>query len=126
MFSDGFVLLWKKGKDIVAVGSQLIDKADTRVKLEETDNGNTLVISLAEPSDAGEYSCQLSATNMLELRHSVRIRGKIFIYSKNFERKMMVILETNNVYLPIDQFIDSAVSTHVQIYQLTHHKRGEN
>lgn len=79
LFSDGFVLLWKKGKDIVAVGSQLIDKADTRVKLEETTNGNTLVISLAEPSDAGEYSCQISAQSQVDLRHSVRIRGKHYL-----------------------------------------------
>jgi len=71
---DGFVLLWKKGKDIVAVGSQLINKEDNRVKLEETENGNTLVISLAEPSDAGEYMCQISASRPLELRHSVQIR----------------------------------------------------
>ena len=75
--SDGFVLLWKKGKDIVAVGSQLINKEDNRVKLEETENGNTLVISLAEPSDAGEYMCQISASRPLELRHSVQIRGKV-------------------------------------------------
>lgn len=71
---DGFVLLWKKGKDIVAVGSQLINKEDNRVKLEETENGNTLVISLAEPDDAGEYTCQISASRPTELRHSVQIR----------------------------------------------------
>lgn len=76
VFSDGFVVLWKKGKDIVAVGNQLFNKDDTRVKVEETDKGNTLVISLAEPSDAGEYKCQISAPKPTELRHSVRIRGK--------------------------------------------------
>ena len=59
----------------MAVGSQLIDKEDARVKLEETENGNTLVISLAEPADAGEYSCQISASGLTEIRHSVRIRG---------------------------------------------------
>lgn len=71
---EGFVLMWKKGKTMVAVGSQLIHKDDNRVQLEETENGNTLVISLAEPSDAGEYICQISAYKPTELRHSVRIR----------------------------------------------------
>ena len=68
--------MWKKGKDMIAVGSRIFDTSDTRVKLEETENGNTLVISLAEPDDAGEYSCQISASRPIELRHSVRVRGK--------------------------------------------------
>jgi len=72
---DGFVLLWKKGKDLVALGSQLMKPDDIRVKLEESENGNTLVILLAETKDAGEYSCQISVSGEPpELRHSVRIR----------------------------------------------------
>jgi len=71
---DGFTILWKKGNDVVAVGSQLMDRDDARVKLEEKANGNTLVISLAEPSDAGEYVCRISSSKMIELKHSVRIR----------------------------------------------------
>ena len=80
IFSDGFVLLWKKSSAIVAVGEQLIDKSDTRVKLEnnENGNGNTLVISLAEPKDAGEYTCQISAAKPTFLKHSVRVRGKTY------------------------------------------------
>ena len=70
-------MLWKKGDTILAVGKQLMVKDDPRVKLEESENGNTLVISLAEPTDAGEYLCQISAQNKpTELRHSVRVRGK--------------------------------------------------
>ena len=80
-FSDGFVLLWKKGKDLVALGSQLMKPDDIRVKLEESENGNTLVILLAETKDAGEYSCQISVSGEPpELRHSVRIRGKLLTY----------------------------------------------
>ena len=95
-FSDGFVLLWKKGKDIVAVGSQLINKEDNRVKLEETENGNTLVISLAEPDDAGEYTCQISASRPTELRHSVQIRGKLTTIAK---LKVLKPLNGNNYIL---------------------------
>ncbi len=67
----------------MAVGSQLIKKDDTRIKLEETEDGNTLVISLAEPADAGEYLCQISAYKPTELRHSVRIRGKISVLARD-------------------------------------------
>ena len=84
-FSDGFVLLWKKGKDLVALGSQLMKPDDIRVKLEESENGNTLVILLAETKDAGEYSCQISVSGEPpELRHSVRIRGKLLTYIRMY------------------------------------------
>ena len=78
LFSDGFVLMWKKGKEMIATGDYMYDNSDARIKLEKMENGNTLVISLAEPDDAGEYSCQISASRPMELRHSVRIRGKIY------------------------------------------------
>ena len=70
-------MLWKKGDTILAVGKQLMVKDDPRFKLEESENGNTLVISLAEPTDGGDYLCQISAHNKpTELRHSVRVRGR--------------------------------------------------
>lgn len=71
---EGFVLLWKKNTDIITVGSQIINKADSRIKLEEEQNGNYLVISLAEEADGGEYVCQISAYKPTELKHSVEIR----------------------------------------------------
>ena len=45
---EGFVMLWKRNKDIITVGNQIIDK---NLRLEETSNGNTLVIGPASPSD---------------------------------------------------------------------------
>jgi hypothetical protein len=62
---------------------------DNRVKLEEGENGNTLVILLADTKDAGEYSCQISISGgePTEIRHSVRIRGKkrfFFYFSCRF------------------------------------------
>jgi len=74
---DGFVLMWKKAKNLVALGSSLMKTDDNRVKLEEGENGNTLVILLAETKDAGEYSCQISVSGggePTEIMHSVRIR----------------------------------------------------
>jgi len=71
---DGFVLMWKKGKDMIALGDRLYDTSDARLKLEKAESGNTLVISLAEPDDAGEYSCQISASRPLVQKHSVSIR----------------------------------------------------
>ena len=77
-FSEHFVLMWKKGKNLVAMGSHLMKTDDNRVKIEEGENGNTLVILLADTKDAGEYSCQISISGgePPEIRHSVRIRGK--------------------------------------------------
>ena len=45
---EGFVMLWKRNDVIISVASQIIDK---NVQLEETSNGNTLVIGPASPSD---------------------------------------------------------------------------
>ena len=45
---EGFVMLWKRNENIITVGSQIIDKS---VRLEETSNGNTLVIGPASPTD---------------------------------------------------------------------------
>ena len=45
---EGFVMLWKRGKDIITVGNQIVDK---NVRLEQTENGNNLVIGPASPND---------------------------------------------------------------------------
>jgi len=68
---EGFVMLWKKGNDIITVASQIIDK---RVRLDEVKNGNYLIIGQSTPEDSGEYKCQISAYNPTELTHTVRIR----------------------------------------------------
>merc|ERR1719220_3165684 len=36
---DSFVLMWKKGKDIVALGNKPYNRADKRIKVEEAENG---------------------------------------------------------------------------------------
>ena len=49
---------------------------DPRFQIIQETNGNTLVISLAEEQDAGEYVCQVSTYKPIEIKHSVKIRGK--------------------------------------------------
>merc|ERR1711936_1256714 len=68
---EGFVMLWKKNKNIITVASQIIDK---RVRLDEEENGNHLVLSQATPEDSGEYTCQISAYTPTEISHKVTIR----------------------------------------------------
>ena len=85
-FSENFVVMWKKvepGKnagDILAMGDNVLNKQDSRVSVEinrEGDKkGSTLVIALAEDSDAGHYVCQLGSNEKKELKHTVTIRGK--------------------------------------------------
>ena len=77
--------MWKKGDQFLTIGGQMV-KNDPRIQLirETNENGgmigNTLVISLAEESDAGDYVCQVSTFKPVEIKHSVKIRGKQQIF----------------------------------------------
>ncbi len=75
--SDGYTLLWQKDGNILALGNQVMERSDTRRKVQAEKDGNTLVISLAEASDAGHYDCQISANKPTYLRHIVDIRGEL-------------------------------------------------
>lgn len=68
---EGFVMLWKRQDEILSVASQIIDQ---RVRLEEEENGNYLIISQASPRDSGVYTCQLSAYRPTELHHTLTVR----------------------------------------------------
>lgn len=68
---EGFVMLWKRQDEILSVASQIIDQ---RVRLEEEENGNYLIISQASPRDSGVYTCQISAYRPTELNHSLTVR----------------------------------------------------
>jgi hypothetical protein len=52
------------------------------LQLTEEPNGNTLVISLADENDAGDYICQVSTYKPTDIKHSVRIRGKITVFNQ--------------------------------------------
>jgi len=73
---ENFVMIWKHGTNILAMNGKLMDnkKNDARFVLETPSNGNNLVISLAEVKDEGEYICQVSAYNPVEIKHTVKIR----------------------------------------------------
>jgi len=70
---EGFVILWKRNKDIITVGDQIVDKT---VRLETSKNGNELIIGPASPADEADYTCQISAYKPTEITHSVKIRVK--------------------------------------------------
>jgi len=82
-YPENFVVMWKKvepGKsagDILVMGSQKL-KNDNRITVEINregeKKGSTLVIALAEDSDAGHYVCQLGSNEKKELKHTVTIR----------------------------------------------------
>jgi len=86
---ENFLIIWKKGETVVTLGNKPIEDDDKRIQVEnvwkETGNehkdkmegrvqvGNTLVIRLSEEKDAGEYVCQVSSANPVELKHTVKI-----------------------------------------------------
>ena len=68
--------MWKKGNKIIAIDDKLFEPdEDDRTKLEKVENGNKLTIKLAGEDDAGEYLCQVTAAETIELVHDVKIRG---------------------------------------------------
>jgi len=70
---ENLLIIWKRGNRIIALGNKPYEDDDSRVKVEDTANGNTLVIRLSEEKDAGEYVCQVSAAQPVELKHTVKI-----------------------------------------------------
>ena len=58
---EGFVMLWKKGADIITVASQIIDK---RVRLDEDKNGNHLILGQASPKDSGVPFIPINVINV--------------------------------------------------------------
>ena len=70
------MILWKKGDNFLAVGDRIVDPSNPRLKLVKETKGNTLEISLAKEEDAGDYFCQVSTNKPIEIKHSVKIRGK--------------------------------------------------
>jgi len=72
---DNLIIMWKKGNKIIAIDDKLFEPdEDDRTKLEKVENGNKLTIKLAGEDDAGEYLCQVTAAETIELVHDVKIR----------------------------------------------------
>jgi len=70
---ENLLIIWKRGRRIITLGEKPYEDDDSRVEVEKTAHGNTLVIRLSEEKDAGEYVCQVSASKPLELKHEVKI-----------------------------------------------------
>ena len=70
------MIIWKRGNRIITLGNKPYEDDDSRIQVEDTANGNTLVIRLSEEKDAGEYVCQVSAAQPVELKHTVKIVGE--------------------------------------------------
>ena len=49
------------------------------MKLVKAKNRNTIEISNAEPADAGNYICKVSANKPVQVEHKIQIRGKLII-----------------------------------------------
>ena len=62
-------MLWKRNKDIVTVGHQIVDK---NVRLEETKNGNSLVVGPASPDDEAVryYQSEINGTAIMIIFNS--------------------------------------------------------
>lgn len=70
---EGFMLIWLKGTDILSLGSTKQTK-DPRIQVESHPNGLSLTVSLAAPSDAGNYTCRINSIDQNILSHTVDIR----------------------------------------------------
>ena len=75
-FIENLLIIWKRGRRIITLGEKPYEDDDSRVEVEKTEHGFTLVIRLSEEKDAGEYVCQVSASKPVELKHEVKIIGK--------------------------------------------------
>ena len=71
---------WENDKlksELKETKGKLGDSVNKSVRLEETKNGNNLVIGPASPGDEAEYTCQISSWKPSEIVHSVKIRGEL-------------------------------------------------
>ena len=73
---ENLLIIWKRGNRIITLGDKPYEDDDSRVQVEKTENGNTLVIRLSEEKDAGDYVCQVSSAKSVELKHTFKIIGE--------------------------------------------------
>merc|ERR550539_610983 len=71
--------------------NKLMKRDNRRMKLEVEKNQNTLIISNAEPSDAGNYICKISANKPVEVEHKVRIRVAPAVQSDPADGQLIVM-----------------------------------
>ena len=97
---ESLLIICKRGNRIIKLGNKQYEDDDSRVQVEDTANGNTLVIRLSEEKDAGEYVCQVSAAQPVELKHTVKIVGKAIVLRKVVLMKFLPPSQTRSEINP--------------------------
>ena len=77
-------MMWQKlddeGTPHFLAMDTMIQSQDKRIEVEVTragaNQGSTLVISLADTKDAGQYICVMGASTDKSIKHTVMIRGE--------------------------------------------------
>merc|ERR1739838_1242552 len=94
---EGFVLLWRKNDRIISVGDQIIYKTESKIHIEESKNGNTLVIDNVDDSDEADFSCSISAYRETEIHHNVKVRVEPVIIT--YPQKPLTLREGDSAKL---------------------------
>lgn len=89
--TENLLIIWKRGNRIITLGDKPYEDDDSRVQVEKTANGNTLVIRLSEEKDAGDYVCQVSSAKSVELKHTVKIIGETICHDKNIKTSFAAV-----------------------------------
>ena len=101
--------MWKKVDDsnsgnppqFLAIGESIMNKDKKRFSVEiskvGSNKGSTLVIGLADEGDAGQYVCELGSTDKRELKHTVKVRGELEIYTNRFDVGFESLLTSKKV-----------------------------
>lgn len=74
----GTVISWKKlnpdgSPDYIATSNIVYGSYQERARLENDNRGSTLIITLAQPTDVGEYVCEVSSNPPAKLKHQVSL-----------------------------------------------------
>ena len=97
---ENLLIIWKRGNRIITLGDKPYEDDDSRVQVEKTENGNTLVIRLSEEKDAGDYVCQVSSAKSVELKHTVKIIGERKYLKRNRIEESLYAVRPNVESVP--------------------------
>ena len=88
------------------------------LSIQEAD-GASLVISLAEEKDEGKYVCQISTYKPTEIKHTVKIRGKLRLIYGAIESNQSCILHAPKLNLEkVSNITNSTRSISLYIFSL--------
>merc|ERR1712106_294767 len=73
---EGFLLIWRKNNRIISIGDRIVHQSASKFHIEESENGNTLVIENVDETDEAHFSCCISANSETEIDHNVIVIKK--------------------------------------------------